>query len=472
VPIEQNDEPAGTAVFLTGPPRHRQRDLGRQRWSRLLSTAGSMAVFLMLPVLAYQVTGASLWTAAAVVAGCLPHLGGPVVRDIVARWADRRRVLVAADAANAAVLASLPVAFALDALTAPHVLGVAFAAQALFVGFDSASAPPASRDRLGRPLFIGGPTRLLAAPVLGAAVLLLTAVRPLVTVDGVSAVVSCLLVRAIVTWSERWSPPQIPPPSLGIGLRRRLAAWSGRKVDQLHLLVCGLHAAGGGAFLGQFVPWADQDLGIAPIRDVRLGLLLGLWAAGAGLATVVLPRAAATLTTGGLLSPDAADRLVRSGVLARAAADRLVHGTVPQPRPRRAGAAGAAVLRAVRRVTDHLGGYRVTLVFLPAAAVCLLLSAVAPHWTVAAVTVAAWGTAYVVVVLDARVAAAGSRMLAYGLGWPAGALAGGLVGAAWGPAAGLATGALLVLAAAAVAWLSPLRTANRAVPATEPVAPV
>ena len=80
----------------------------------------------------------------------------------------------------------------------------------------------------------------------------------------------------------------------------------------------------------------------------------------------------------------------------------------------------------------------------------------------------AWGTAYLVVVLDARVAAGGLRMLAFGLGWPAGALLAGLVTAGGGPRLGLASGVLLIAVAAAVAWLSPLRTADRTAAAAEP----
>jgi hypothetical protein len=404
-----------------------------------------MAIYLSLPVLAYQLTGSSLWTAVTVAVGCLPHLAGPAVRDAVAERLDLRRLLVAIDGVNVALLASVPIAFSVDALTTPHVLVAAFGAQALFVSFDAAGG---GRDRLGRPLLSGGPIALLRAPVLVAALLFLTAVRPLLTVDGVSLVVSGLLIRAIVTWSDTRATPQIPRPGLGVGPHRRVhRLWGRRRTDRVQVVVCGLHAAAGGAFLGQFVPWLDQDLGVRPIRDVRLGLLLGVWAAGAWLATVVLPRVAARLATSGLLPPAAADRLVRTGVLPQATADRMV-------------AAGT-----LGRIADRLGGYRVMLAFLPISALCLLLCAVAPHWTVAVVTLAAWGTAYMVVVLDARVADGGLRMLAFGLGWPAGALLAGLIAAATGPRMGLVSGVLLIAAAAAVAWLSPLRTADRTVPA-------
>jgi hypothetical protein len=439
-PTERNEEQTGTAIFLPGPPRnqHTHRDPRQHEWVWWVSVAGSIAIYLSLPVLAYQVSGSGLWTALVVAAGCLPHLAGAPVRDAVAGVSDRRRLLAAVDGANAVLLASVPVAFSVDALTAPHVLVAALGAQALFVCFDAADGV---RDRMSRPLFSGGPLAVSIAPVLGCALLLLTSVRPLLTVDGVSLVVALLLIRAIATWSQYRAAEQAPLTGLGVGLRRRLARLWRRRSEQVLVLVCGLHAAAGGAFLGQFVPWLDQSLGIPPVRDVRLGLLLAVWAAGAGLATVVLPHAEARLAASGLLPPSAADRLVRTGVLPRATADHLVATGV------------------LGRAADRLGGYRVTLVFLPLSALCLVVCAISPHWTVAAVALAAWGTAYSVVVLDGRVVVGGTRMLAYGLGWPVGALVGGLVAAATSPRQGLASGALLGLAATVVAWLPPLRTA-------------
>lgn len=420
-----------------------------------------MAIYLVLPVLAYQVSGSALWTALAAVAGYLPHLAGRLVLAAVAGRSDRRRLLVVADAANAALLASIPVAFSLDALAAVHVVVVAFLAQALFICFDAGNVGTGplriSRDRLGKPFFVGGSAALLTAPVLVGLLLVVTAIPPLLTVDGVSLVVATLLVRAIAVPAQAATGPRPPQVSLGADLRQRLAAPLNRPVARAHTLLCALHAAAGGAFIGQFVPWLDQDLGVPPVRDVRLGLLLAGWAIGARLATAALPWAAARLDRAGRLPPATADRLVTTGVLPRATADRLAAGGVWS----RALHLGKPV-EALGRVVDRLGGHRVTLVVLPVSALCLLGCALVPYWLVAAVLLVAWGAAYMVVVLDARVAESGLRRLASGLGWPAGALAGGLVAAAAGPRLGLVSGVLLIVAATLVGWLSPLRTADRA----------
>jgi hypothetical protein len=425
-------------------------------------------------VLAYQLTGSSLWTALAVAAGYLPPLAARPVMDALAERPARRRLLVGADVANAALLASVPVAFSADVLTAPHVVLAAFAAQALFVCFDAANvnAVPyrAGRDRLTRPFFTGGSVAQLTAPVLAGVLLLLTAVPPLFTVDGVSLVVSALLIRALAAPSQAATLPPTRRPRWTADLRRRLTVLWGRRLDRLHTLVCGLHAAAGAALLGQFAPWLHQDLGVRPIRDLRLGLLLVLWALGGRFATAVLPRATTRLaaSAGGLLPPAAADRLVTTGVLPRATADRLVARGAWSSALRVKGAGVSASARGtLRRAAGSFGGYRVTLVFLPVSGLCLLGCALAPHWLVAAVLLAGWGTAFMVVVLDARDAAGADLMLAFGLGWPAGALVGGVVAEAAGPRMGIGSGVLLVAAASLVAWLSPLRTAERTVPAAD-----
>jgi hypothetical protein len=465
VPTERNEQPVGTAYFLPGPAHslHSQDDHQRHNWARWVSVACSTATYLVMPVLAYQVTGSSLWAALTVAVGYLPHLAGRLVLRVVGDKPDRKLLLVVVDAANAALLASVPIAFSVDTLTAPHVLAAAFGAQALFVCFDAANAgtgpPRAGRDRLEKPFFSGGSMALLTAPIFAAGLLLVTAVSPLVTVDGVSIIVSALLIRALASPAQDTAVRRPPRPPSGAELRDRPTVQLGQRTDRVHALVCALHAAAGGAFLGQFVPWLNEDLGVRPLRDIRLGLLLAVWALGARLATTVLPRVAARAADAGLLPPAAADRLVTTGVLPRATADRLVGGGAESRSLRFRGAADS-VGGLLARADGRLGGRQATLVFLPASALCLLCCVVAPHWLVAAATLLAWGITYMVVVLDARLAEGGGQLLAFGLGWPAGALVAGLVADSAGPRWGLAVGVLLIAAATLVAWLGP-RTADR-----------
>lgn len=433
-----------TAVFLPGPAHslHRNPDYRRHRLARGVAVVGPVATYLLMPVLAYQLTGSSLWPAVVAAVGCLPPFARSRVPQLARVWlprlargglagvvaagrSDRRRVLVAADVANAAVLASIPIAFSVDALTAPHVLVAAFGSQALFVLFDTANAgaPPL---RVRSP--DGGTALRLAAPILAGGLLTLTAVPPLLTVDGVSIIVSVLLIRAIA------APPQgaaVPGP--------RHAARESLKV-RVQTIVWALHGAAGGAFAGLFAPWFDQDLGVPPVRDIRLGLLIVVCAVGGRIATVVVTLAAEHLVAPGTMPRATADRLAAAGILSPRIADRL---------------SSAGVLA---RLGGRLGAYRVTLFFLPLATLAALACVLAPHWLVAVPTLAAFGIAYAVVVLDLRQQSRAGWRLAFGSGWPVGALLAGLVAAAAGPRPGLAVAALLLAAATAVAWLSPLRS--------------
>jgi hypothetical protein len=421
---------AQTAVFLPGPAHslHRNPDYRRQRLAYGVSVVGPVGTYLVLTVLAYQLTGSSLWAASTAAIGFLPHLAGAVLPRPAGGHLDRRRLLAITDIANAALLGSVPIAFSVDALTAPHVLVAAFVGQALFVLFDAANAgaPPV------RVRSVSGSTALrLAAPILAGGLLTLTAVRPLLTVDGVSIIVSVLLIRAIAP----------PPQAVGVP-RPRHAARESLKV-RVQTIVWALHGAAGGVFAGLFAPWFDQDLGVPSVRDIRLGLLIVVCAVSGRIAMEVQPLAAERLVAPGTMPRATADRLATAGILSPRIADRL---------------SSAGVLA---RLGSRLGRYRVTLFFLPLAALCALACVLAPHWLVAVLTLAAFGTAYTVVVLDLRQQSGSGWRLAFGGSWPLGALLGGVVATATNPRLGLALAAVLIAAAAAVAWLSPLRTISR-----------
>ena len=100
------------------------------------------------------------------------------------------------------------------------------------------------------------------------------------------------------------------------------------------------------------------------------------------------------------------------------------------------------------------------------------MTAMAGHWVTGAVAMAAWGTAYMGVVINAityrqqvtpeplmsRVNTTG-RMLSFGLGWPIGSVLGGTVAEVTdSPRAGMLAGAAVLVVAVAVGWLSPLRS--------------
>ncbi|GIF67078.1 MFS transporter [Asanoa ishikariensis] len=402
----------------------------RRYWlSRMVSVTGSLVTYVVLPVLIYSVTRSSLWTALVVVAEGLPYLCFGLFAGALADRLDRRRVMVTADLVNAVVLGSIPVAYAFGVLTAPHVLVVAFLTQIFFVFFDAANfgALPAlvgrARIAAANSAVHGGGTVLeLIVPGIAGVLLTLVAPGPLLVIDAVSFVVSALLVRAIA------APLQVgvsgPSPGLFRDIREGVVFLSRQPIVRTQTIVGCLQSMTGGAFMGQFVPWLDQTLGVRPTNDARLGVLYGVWGAGGIVAALIFPR------------------------LAR-----------------------------------RLGEPRVTLWVLPLSALFGLACGLATSWVVAAVLLALWAIVYSVVILTAitlrqrvtpdrlqsRVNTAG-RMLSFGVGWPVGALIGGVVSDATSPRTAIVATAAMSGIGVFVAWFSPLRRlAGEPIPDAEDV---
>jgi MFS family permease len=393
----------------------------RRYWlARMVSVTGSLVTYVVLPVLVYSVTGSSLWTALVVVAEGLPYLCFGLFAGALADRLDRRRVMVTADLVNAVVLGSVPAAYAFGVLTAPHVLVAAFLTQIFFVFFDAANfgALPAlvgrARIAAANSAVHGGGTVLeLIVPGVAGVLLTLTAPAPLLLLDAVSFVVSALLVRAIAAPLQigALGPSQGPSPGLLRDIREGVVFLSQQPIVRTQTIVGCLQSMTGGAFMGQFVPWLDQTLGVRPTNDARLGVLYGVWGAGGIVAALIFPR------------------------LAR-----------------------------------RMGEPRVTLWFLPLSALFGLACGLATNWIVAAGMLALWAIVYSVVILTAitlrqrvtpdrlqsRVNTAG-RMLSFGVGWPVGALVGGLVSDATSPRTAIVATAAMTGIGVITAWLSPLR---------------
>ena len=389
----------------------------RRYWAaRMVSVTGSLVTYVALPVLIYSVTGSSLWTAFVVVAEGLPYLCFGLFAGALADRLDRRRVMVTADVANGLVLASIPAAYAFGVLTAPHVLVVAFLTQILFVFFDAANfgALPTlvGRGRIAaaNSAVHGGSTVLeLVVPGLAGVLLTLTSPAPLLLIDAVSFIASAVLVRAIGVPLQ--SGVATAPSSLLRDIREGVVFLIRQPIVRTQTIVGCLQSMTGGAFMGQFVPWLDQTLGVRPTNDARLGVMYGVWGAGGIVAALLFPRMA-----------------------------------------------------------RRMGEPRVTLWFLPLSAAFGLACGLATNWLLAALMLALWAVVYSVVILNAitlrqrvtpdrlqsRVNTAG-RMASFGVGWPVGALIGGIVSEATSPRTAIIATAGITGVGVIVAWWSPLR---------------
>ncbi|WP_281269668.1 MFS transporter [Phytoactinopolyspora halophila] len=404
-----------------GPDRPLLHEPNLRRYvaARLVSLAGSAITYVVMPVLVYGITGSATWTALVAVAEGLPYLLTGLWAGLLADRFERKAVMIGADLAAALVLISIPIASWFGALTAPHVLFVALAAQTIFVFFDAANlgALPSLvvRQRLpaANSLIAGGGT-VIEATVPAVAGLMLVAIAPssLLVIDSVTFVASALLIRAITR------PLSRPRDGTSAGGRAAIAEGIrfliGHPVLRYMTVIGSLVAFSGGSLVGILVVWADRSLGIEE-GDWRLGFVFASWGVGGIVGSFLMP------------------------VLVR-----------------------------------RLGGVRTALAFLPLCGAGGAVTAVSTTWTAGLPALACWGIAYMVVAANSvtlrqqvtpeplmgRVMTIG-RMTSFGSGFPLGALVVGVL------ADHLAVGTALLLCqislviATATAWMSPLRRAPR-----------
>ncbi len=201
----------------TVPSVWREPDFARLWAATTVSMLGSFVTRTALPFAAILVLGAGAGEVAILRSAEL--VAGLTVGLVAGAWVDRLRrrpILVSADIGRAILLASIPVAFAFDALTLAQLVAVAFGAAVLTTFFDTA-------DRAFLPTVIGRERLVEANATLtgsssaaefvgfgagGWLIQLLTAPFA-IAVDAVSFLVSALLLRGI-----RAAEPA-PPPATG-----------------------------------------------------------------------------------------------------------------------------------------------------------------------------------------------------------------------------------------------------------------
>ena len=367
---------------------------------------GTLVTAVVLPVLMYRLTGSAAWTAVVVVAEALPHL---LLATVIASMPVRRHwaaVLLSADLTGAVLLAGIPLAWWAGVLTSWQVLVVAGALQAMFLLQEPAQRStvrvlvgPESAAASGVALRSAtGLIELMVPPLAGLAVVIV-APAPLLALDAVSFLASALLVRAAIRRggcrpgrrSEQQPPPE-PPGRRQV--RAALRFLRGNPPARTLVLAGTLHTAAGAAYLAMVLPWADQQLGVAPAGDARLALVVSCW----GLGTIV----------------------------------------------------GCSVCPALIR---WLGPVRLARRSLFGSLACGLAVLACSHWLPAVLAGLLWGTAHTVTMKAAkdglgRPALPAARLLWRGIGPVTGAALAGAVAVATTPRAGLAVGVALLAGAA------------------------
>ena len=123
---------------LTFPPLLRETPFRRFWIGQTISMFGDQVTSLALPVVAVLYLGAEAEQMGLLTAvGLLPHLLFSLPAGV---WLDRvrvrRRLMILADIGRAAAIAFIPLAFFLNFLSLPLLVGVAFVVGTLSVVFD------------------------------------------------------------------------------------------------------------------------------------------------------------------------------------------------------------------------------------------------------------------------------------------------------------------------------------------------
>lgn len=385
--------------------------------SRAISGLGSAITMVALPVLTYQRTGSPVLVSLVAAAETIPYLALGLLAGALADRVDRRRLMIFADVLNAFCLGSIPAASALGVLTALQIIAIALVSSTLSMLFDSGVygllPEVVGRDNIAKAnsavYGTEATVRIVGTAVAGG---LIAALRPpgaLIT-DALSFAASALLIAAVNYRPVVRSGTSGAYPPIRQAVADGLRFLFSHPMLRLMTVAGTLQSVSGGAIIGQLVVFASRDLGIQG-SDPRIGFLYTAWSAGGIGGSVLLPR---------LLR-----RFSAFGVLLAA----LVAGT----------ALGLVIVLSV-------------------------------DWIVALVAIAAWGTAYLVVLvntmsysqevtpdnLQSRVNTT-RRALSSGLGVPLGALVASALTVQFGIRVGMSTAVISIGTAAVLVCLMRMR---------------
>lgn len=265
----------------------RESRVFRRYWgAHTVSLLGDQISMLALPlvaVLSLDATAAEMGYLAA--AALAPNL---LFALHAGAWIDRRgrrrQTMIAADIGRAALLCTVPIAYALDALTFGQLYGVAFLAGALTVAFGVSDASLfvaiVRRERFVEASSVLNGSRafsFVAGPALAGALVQVLSAPGALLLDAASYLGSGTLLASI-------DPDEPPPDSersgVTVGIR-----WVARSpVVRATLLASATINFFNFVFWALFVLYATRTLGISP---GTLGLVLGAGAVGGVVGSVI-----------------------------------------------------------------------------------------------------------------------------------------------------------------------------------------
>ncbi|MET8743423.1 MFS transporter [Streptomyces sp. NPDC004728] len=285
---------------MTAPDRSAATSLWRDRRFRRFWAGQSVSQFgdriteLALPLIAVGALNATAnqvaWLTALI---WTPNLLAMVLGAWVDQRTRKRRLMILADLARAAVLLSLPVAYLLDAVTLGQLYVVALLTGAAGVLFNTAW-PPFFVRLVPRASYVDAHSRLSAArsasyvvgPAIGGPLVQVLTAPVAVVVDALTFLVSAVLIGRV--------PVEEPPPAATEATSLLRRAREGLTFVVRHpVLRAGLGCAATVNFFtfvagsGLFVLFADRILGLSA---AVIGIAFGVGATGSLLGAVLAPR--------------------------------------------------------------------------------------------------------------------------------------------------------------------------------------
>jgi MFS family permease len=281
----------------------RQADFRRFWVGESISLLGDQVSLLALPLVAVLVLDAGAADMGYLGAAALaPHLLFSLPAGVwLDRVARRRRIMIAADLLRAALVASVPLAYALDALTFGQLYAVAFLTGSFAVAFDISygtvfvSVTP-RRDYVEANSLLNGSRSLsfVGGPSLAGLLVQLVGAPATLLVDAVSYVVSALFLGRV-----RASEPPLEAAqdeSLRARVAEGLRFIAHHPIFRPSLLAVATINLFNFMFFALFVLYATRELGVSP---GTLGLVLGAGAVGGIVGAVVASRIGRRLGIGG-----------------------------------------------------------------------------------------------------------------------------------------------------------------------------
>jgi MFS family permease len=269
-------------------------DFGRFWLGQTTSNLGSSFTFFALPLLVFKLTGSPINLGITMAAEFVPYLLFGLVIGAWVDRVDRKRLMIATDLARAAVIATIPLLAAADALSVGWVYAVAFCSATLTIAFDSAefAAIPSlvrSSDDLvtanGR-VQASYSAAQIAGPLLAGLLITVAPVQQVLWVDAASFLVSAgtlFLIRTSFNAPRDQEPRRAIRQDILDGLRYVLGHPVLRNISAMMALINLV----GATVYAQLVVFAKRQLDAS---DSQVALLYAAGSAGVVLLSLAAGR--------------------------------------------------------------------------------------------------------------------------------------------------------------------------------------